>query len=58
MCSQINGQLHKIQVQPGESGRTQFMAELRSLMGYDNDTDFDVVFDVKVSCDSLMLRIL
>lgn len=62
MAVSVRGRVHKLRVRPGPEGKEDFKRQVRQLLGYSDDMEFDVIFECKTphsgmgSYDSLCER--
>lgn len=47
MAVSVRGRVHKLRVCPGPEGKEDFKRQVRQLLGYSDDMEFDVIFECK-----------
>lgn len=47
MAVSVRGRVHKLRVRPGPDGKEDFKRQVRQLLGYSDDMEFDVIFECK-----------
>lgn len=47
MAVSVRGKVYKLRVRPGPEGKEDFKRQIRSLLGFSADMDFDVIFECK-----------
>lgn len=47
MAVSVRGKVYKLRVRPGPEGKEDFKRQIRQLLGFSADMDFDVIFECK-----------
>jgi hypothetical protein len=47
MAVSVRGKVYKLRVRPGPEGKEDFKRQIRALLGFSPDMDFDVIFECK-----------